>query len=132
MKVSVAFRDDSEKFRRALVRARRQGLIASARVMVRAVKRGLRGGYTTGDFVTGNVQNSVTHSQPSEIGDGEYEILVGTNVKYAVYWEVGWRHYISGKFYRVPIWEQAFIDTQQAASDEYTRVVERELGAKAK
>ena len=59
--------------------ARFAGLVAAANVVVNAVKEGLRGGYTSGAFVTGFVLNSVTNSEPAEDANGAF-ILVGSNV----------------------------------------------------
>lgn len=82
--------------------ARRGGLIAAAEVLKNEVKSGLRGGYTSGDYVTGNVMNSVTRSEP-EITPSQGEIKVGTNVKYALFWELGfwkWPAYFSKQLQR--------------------------------
>lgn len=93
-------------------RAAQAGLIAAAQVYINAVKRELRGGYTTGDYVTGNVINSVTRTErdpqpPKQYEDDDgvmretpttrpqvdtdgFHIMVGTNVIYARHWELGW------------------------------------------
>ena len=64
--------------KRRFQKATGDGLLASAQVYVNAVKRGLRGGYTSGEFVTGNVINSVT-AMPGE-GSRTYELPDGTEV----------------------------------------------------
>ena len=66
-------------------------LVAAALVVENQVKRGLTRGYTTGKHVTGRVRSSVTHSEPMT-EDGMRVIRIGTNVEYALYWELGWSH----------------------------------------
>ena len=69
-------------------RARDAGLVAAAQVVINAVKQGLRGGYTSGAFVTGHVMNSVTRTEPAD-ENGVRVIRVGSDVDYALFWEVG-------------------------------------------
>lgn len=99
-------------------RARSAGLIAAATVLINAVKRGLTGGYTSGDFVTGHVLNSVTRTEP-DLGDGS--IQVGTNVMYALYWELGHVNMYTRRFERVEIWYPALRDTAEAQRQAYAR-----------
>jgi len=68
--------------------ARDAGLIAAAEVVKTGVKLGLRGGYTSGLYVTGHVWNSVTRTEPAD-ENGVRVIRVGTDVSYALYWELG-------------------------------------------
>lgn len=147
--------------RQAQIReASRKGLIASAQVYVNAVKKDLRGGYTSGLYVTGNVINSVTRTEadpspggtyqddsgehttptvaPESTGDG-LEIVVGTNVMYALYWELGWsprnEHDIAGlaggelaaPSYRVPIWHPQLIAQSPAMQRAFERVYNRAM-----
>lgn len=127
MRARVEFTDNSPKFLRALKRAKRFGLAAAARVLVREVKRRLRGGYTSGDFVTGNVQNSVTYLEPYEVGNGDYETLVGTNVDYALFWELGHNNIFTRKPEHEPVWIPAIQEVEgelsQAYSDKVRQVI---------
>lgn len=118
--------------------AARAGTIAAAQVYINGVKRELRGGYTTGEYVTGNVINSVTRTELDAADVGTYEdndgieratpeaepsphqdgveIVVGTNLLYALYWELGWSPRmdkdiaglaggsLAAPSFRVPIW----------------------------
>ena len=68
--------------------ARDAALIAAAEVVRTEVKLRLRGGYTSGQFVTGNVWNSVKLSAPTDDPEGR-GVRVYTDVTYALYWEVG-------------------------------------------
>lgn len=74
--------------RAQLEQARDAGLIAAAQVVVNRVKQGLRGGYTTGQHVTGHVMSSVTRTDPVD-ENGVRVIRVGSDVDYALFWEVG-------------------------------------------
>lgn len=127
MNAKVKFTDNSAKFLRAVKKGKRQGLLAVARTVVRAVKRGLRGGYTSGSFVTGNVINSVTYLDPYEIGDGEYETMVGTNVPYALYWELGHYNIFSRRFERQTIWQDALESSADEIQKQYAAKVSSAL-----
>lgn len=114
-----AFLHDAEE-------AEQLGLIAAAYVLVNAVKRGLRGGYTSGNFVTGGVINSVTRSEPFRDGSG-WSIRVGTNLKYALFWEIGHHNAYTRKYERVERWRPAFMDTREAARAAYARTWKRAM-----
>jgi hypothetical protein len=136
--------------------ARTRGLQAAAQVVVNAVVLGLRGGYTTGEWVTGMNTGSVVTFGPFRSPTG-WRILVGTSVKdppYPLFWEVGfmqrqvaWKNkqgkwvspkYIKRggelvlnptKFVRKPVWEPAFsgsVDRQVAA---FSRAFRRTFGS---
>lgn len=106
-------------------RARAAGLIAAAQVIINAVKRSLAGGYTSGAFVTGNVLSSVTKSDPRPTGDGEYQISIGTNVKYALFWELGHHNIFTRKYERVEVWLPAMLNNLDAAMLAFQRVYKR-------
>lgn len=103
-----------------LRRARIAGLIAAATVLINAVKRGLTGGYTSGDFVTGNVRSSVTRSEPSVDG-AVGSIEVGTNVMYALYWELGHINLFTRNFERKEVWVPALFGSRQQIEAAYAR-----------
>ena len=107
--------------------ARRAGLIAAAQVLVSAVKLGLRGGYKSGRFVTGNVNASVTTSEPT-ITPSEGRIDVGTNVRYALFWELGHQNAWTRKYERKEVWYPALRDNAERMHDAYARTVRRFLG----
>jgi hypothetical protein len=101
-------------------RARAAGLIAAATVLINAVKRGLTGGYTSGNFVTGHVRASVTRSEP-EIGPTDGHIEVGTDVMYALFWELGHINLFTRKFERVEVWMPALLSTREQIQAAYAR-----------
>lgn len=68
--------------------ARDAALIAQAEVVRTAVKEGVRGGYVTGAFVTGHALNSVKRTEPYD-GEGGRAVSVFSDVKYMLFWEVG-------------------------------------------
>jgi hypothetical protein len=82
------YRSNLPNVKSQMQRATEAGLIAAAAVVENKVKEGLAGGYTTGNFVTGTSVSSVNHSEP-EVGPNGAFILVGTDVMYALFWEVG-------------------------------------------
>lgn len=79
--------------------ARDAALKAAAQVYANEVKRALAPGYTSGAFVTGRVLNSVTVGAPH---DGAIEI--GSDLDYAMYWEMGHHNIFTRRFERVEIW----------------------------
>ena len=106
------------------------GLLAAAAVVENRVKEALRGGYTSGRFVTGHVLASVTHSEP-EIGPNGAFILVGTDVMYALYWELGHRNLFTRKFERQERWVPAFFGSRAEQLAAYQRAYLRIMGGGA-
>lgn len=110
--------------RAQMERARDAGLVAAAQVVVNAVKESLRGGYTSGLFVTGNVLNSATRTDPVD-ENGVRVIRVGTNVEYAPHWELGHENIFSRKFERVEKWVPALFNTANEQAAAFGRVFAR-------
>jgi hypothetical protein len=106
--------------------AQQAGLKASAYVVFNAVKRGLRGGYTTGAFVTGNVINSVTISRIFEDA-GVFGVRVGTNVAYALMWELGHENLFTRQHERVEVWRPAVSETRDEQAAAYARAYKRSM-----
>lgn len=107
-----------------LRRARSAGLIAAATVLINAVKRGLQGGYTSGDFVTGASINAVTRSEPDLVNG---EILVGTNLMYNLFWELGHFNLFTRRFERVEVWYPAMTSNREQIQAAYARAYAREM-----
>jgi hypothetical protein len=107
--------------------ARAAGLIGAAEVVVGAVKQGLKGGYTSGDFVTGHVMASVNRSEPMEDAEGAH-ILVGTDVMYALFWELGHQNLFTRKFERKEVWMPALLSTRSEQLAAFQRVYQRFIG----
>lgn len=109
--------------------AQQKGLQAGAYVIANAVKRKLRGGYTSslgnhGDFVTGNSLNHVTIGEPQGSGDGAF-ILVGTDLLYDLYWEVGHYNLFTRHFERDEKWRPAAEESRADAYAAFQRVFSR-------
>lgn len=102
------------------------GLVAAAYVLVNSVKRALKGGYTSGAFVTGNVINSVTRSAPMRGGMG-WSISVGTDLDYALFWEIGHHNLFTRRFERVEKWRPAFMDSREDLRAAYARTWEKAM-----
>ena len=92
----------------ALHRALAQGVTAGAYVYANAVKRGLAGGYTSGAWVTGNVMNSVT-VVPAVPSPTDIVAYVGTNVLYALFWEVGHQNLFTRRHEQVEVWRPTLL-----------------------
>ncbi len=88
--MSATWASDLPNFTAGRISAVDAGLIAGAQVLLNAVRRKLRGGYTSGAFFTGVSMNSVTRSDPVT-EDGVRVIRVGGKPMYLLYWELG--HY---------------------------------------
>lgn len=109
-----------------LARVEALGLIAAAQVVVNEIKIRLRGGYTSGDFVTGNSINHVTRSEPERDGGGAF-IKVGTSVLYNLYWELGHYNLFSRRYERRPVYLPALLDTRQAQAAAFAAQLKRAL-----
>jgi hypothetical protein len=103
------------EFQARLAEATDEGLIAAATFIANDIKARLAQGYTSGEYVTGNIANSVTVSEPYDgaeasgdtavaLRSGDRAIEIGTDVEYGKFWELGFHHHGNGQFYRVEIW----------------------------
>jgi hypothetical protein len=124
----AAFRSNLPAFIRAMDDAAPKGLLAGAYVVANQVKRNLRGGYTSGDFVTGASVNHVTIGQVFQEGTG-WVIKVGTDLLYNLFWELGHHNIFTRKFERVEKWRPALVDSRFEAMQAYTRVYTQTLHA---
>lgn len=118
--------NNTPEFRRRLRKAQAAGLLAGAQVLINGVKRGLAGGYTSGSFAQGNVLNSVTKSPVYAEPDG-LGIDVGTNVPYALYWELGHHNIFTRRYERVPVWVPVAEHEGPATNEAFQRVFAREM-----
>lgn len=125
--MTATWTSNAPAFKRDADAAERKALLAAAYVLKNAVKRALRGGYTSGDFVTGLSVNSVTNSEPERDTTG-WAIRVGTNLKYNLFWELGHRNAYLRRFVRVEKWRPALMDSREPMRAAYARVWKREMG----
>lgn len=105
-------------------------LLAAAAVVENEVKEGLRGGFKTGDFVTGLSVASVTHSEPQRDAEGAF-ILVGTSLLYNLYWELGHLSRWTRRFERKEVWMPALLSTRAQQLAAYQRTYLRFMGGGA-
>jgi hypothetical protein len=124
---SMTYKSNLPAVKTRLQSATEAGLLAAAAVLENKVKEGLRGGYTSGQFVTGFVMSSVNHSEP-EIGPNGAFILVGTGVMYALFWEIGHANLYSRKFERKEVWMPALLSTRAEQLQAFQRVFARFMG----
>jgi hypothetical protein len=123
----VSYTSNFASVRAQMEQARDAGLIAAAQVVINDEKRRLAGGFTSGLFVTGNILNSVTRTEPAD-ENGVRVIRVGTNVVYAAPWELGHVNLFSRKFERVETWVPALFSTAQQQALAFARVFARFMG----
>jgi hypothetical protein len=116
-----AFRSNLPAFIRAMDNASRKGLHAAAYVVSNKVKENLRGGFTSGDFVTGMSVNHVTIGQVFRTETG-WAIKVGTDLLYNLFWTLGHFNIFSRRFERVDKWTPALADNRFEAAQAYSRV----------
>lgn len=94
-------------------RAARNMLLAAATVVQNQAKRNVRGGFKSGDFVTGTLINKID----VEVEDDHAEI--GTEVDYGAFWEVGHNNIFTRKYEREewlrPAMEKTKKEQQKAA-----------------
>jgi hypothetical protein len=103
------------------------GAIATAETYMAPVKERLQRGFTSGDFVTGNLANSVARGDPQATGEG-VEIVVGStqvNPDYATPWELGHHNLYTGKHERVEVWVPLMVQMR----DQLVKVMADEIRA---
>lgn len=118
-----------QEFRRKYAQAVDAGLVASGYQYYNELKRRLAGGYTTGDYVTGNVLNSITVSPPFD-RNGVRTVLIGTSQTdppYPAYWEFGHFNIFTGRFERVEHWRESMLAAEGAMFDAFGRAFGRVL-----
>jgi hypothetical protein len=113
--LSAEWRSNLGVFLGATDRAIKAGLIAAAETYMAPVKDKLQRGFTSGDYTTGNLANSVARGEPEVTGDGA-EIQVGStqvDPPYGLYWEVGHFNIFTGKHERVEVWVPTMVEMRQ-------------------
>lgn len=79
-------------------RAMRNALTAAATVVQNRAKRNVRGGFKSGDFVTGNLMNKIAIRV--SVTDAVAEAVIGTTVDYGAFWELGHHNAYTRKYER--------------------------------
>lgn len=136
----MGYQSNLPTVRARMEQARDAGLIAAAEVVRTEVKEGIRGGYTTGRFVTGHALNSVKRTEPYDSAEGR-AVSVYSELNYVMFWEVGFvpaRGVFSpglGRntqgpigMQRKEIWAPALISTTPAQLAAFNRVFARFMG----
>jgi hypothetical protein len=82
--------------------ALRSGLKAGGVFIMKIIQESLETGYTSGDFVTGQVAADVKRTRPSNKG-----ISVYTSNPVALAWEMGHFNIYTKKFERIEVWRPA-------------------------
>lgn len=124
------------------------GLIAGGAVLTDAVQDEHRGGYTSGDYVTGNVLNSIYATEPAT-EDGVRSVRVTTrqtDPPYPSFWTLGHLNYFAGeasggalasgvgtgrvgRYLRVDHWTPATTKSADAVAAAFAEGVRRTLDA---
>ena len=118
--MSAEWRSNLGVFLGATDLAIKAGLIATAETYMGPVKDKLQKGFTSGDFVTGNLANSVARGEPQVTGDGA-EIAVGStqvDPPYGLYWEIGHHNVFTGKHERVEVWVPKMVEMREQLVNE--------------
>lgn len=126
--MSATWKSNIPEVLKRLEAAEKKALIACALILVNAVKRNHRRGFTSGKFVTGRMVNSVTRGEPFFDGVA-WVIVVGTNLLYDLFWTIGHHNLFTGKYERVDHWTPAFDDNITRMVETYARIVKREMEA---
>lgn len=120
-------------FRARHDRATDDALKAAAQVVVNGLKeqkpQGLRGGYTSGAFVTGATLGSIFITEVFQGPSGEKFILIATDSMIAVYWEYGHVNLFTRKYEREERWRPTLERKYDDAMAAYARVYQRSMGA---
>jgi hypothetical protein len=130
--LSAEWRSNLGAFEGATERAIQAGLIAAAELYTGEMREQLQQGFTSGNFVTGNLANSVQRGDVKKEADG-YEVPVGstqTDPPYGLYWELGFHSIFSGKHERQERWVPTMVrmrDQLVAAVSEEIRAVDGAL-----
>lgn len=119
------------------------GLSAAGWLYAGRVRARLAQGYTTGDFVTGHVAGSVEVVPPVRTAEG-LRLTVGSNVPYALYWEVGHVNIfahglapassllgkrVTGTYQRVEIWRPYLLEMRELLRATVQAVAARQVEA---
>jgi hypothetical protein len=126
IKVNARTHDGTAAINKALALAVMEGLKGAANTPMKEVGRRLRGGYTSGRFTTGRVSASVVTSNPGLEGNTP-TIRIGTNVPYALYWELGHNNVWTGNKEQKEVWKPAMLATVGEARKAFSRAVTHSL-----
>jgi hypothetical protein len=130
--LSAEWRSNLGAFEGATERAIKAGLTAAAELYVGEMREQLQRGFTSGNFVTGNLANSVQRGDVTKEADG-YEVPVGStqvDPAYGLMWEVGHHNTFTGKHERQERWVPTMVrmrDQLVAAVSEEIRAVDGAL-----
>ena len=106
-------------------------LVASAQELINGLKDpkplGLRGGYTSGRFVTGNLLGSIQATDPYTEA-GTRHISVYTDLEYAKHWEDGHNNIFSRRREQETRWKPTLRRKDEDILAVYARVYRRSMG----
>jgi hypothetical protein len=106
-------------------------LVAGAQELINGLKDpkplGLRGGYTSGAFVTGNLLNSIQATDPYT-HEGVRAISVYTDVDYALFWEEGHENRFTRRREQEERWKPTLRRKDEDILIVYSRVYKRAMG----
>lgn len=109
-------------------RATDAALEAGAQELINGLKdekpAGLTRGYTSGDFVTGNLLNSIQATDPYT-EQGTRHIRVYTDLLYALYWEMGHINTFTRKYERQERWAPTLVRKDADIFAAYARTYKR-------
>lgn len=121
----MAFTSNLPRVKSQIQQARESALQAVGAVVKAEVQRRLEGGFTSGDFDTGE---SVEHVQTEirETATGA-EVRIGTDLVHNLVWEVGHVNVYTRKFERVETWMPALLSTRAEQQAVFAREYKQAL-----
>lgn len=123
----MAFESRLPEFEDRMRLAVDRALLAQGYLYANAVKQRLRGGCTSGAFVTGAAASSVTVGQPIDGPDGR-EVEVGTPLDYPLYWELGHNNTYTRRYERVEIWGPTLDEMASELAAVFEATLKDEIG----
>lgn len=144
----MTYRSNADAVIRALLDGIDRGLVRAGAVVVDAVKENIRGGYTTGAFVTGANLNSVYATAPAT-QNGVRGVVVTTRLtdpNYPAFWEEGHVNIFAGpksggalaslvgskregRYLKVPKWAPALESSSAEAEATFAETVQSAAAA---
>ena len=102
-------------------RAQRAALLACALIYETRMKARLARGYTTGAFTTGELAESVDHSEPFHIGPFMQAIRIGSDAALTLAWELGHQNVFTQRYERVETWRPILVDMRNQIAQQFAR-----------
>jgi len=115
------------KFRETFLRALDAGLVAAGDVYATDVATRLAGGYTSGQFTTGEAAQAVERTAPYTAEGGLRTVSVGSNDPKQLAWELGFYNIYTKRPERVEHWREAMMESGPTAAQAFAQAFDQTL-----